>query len=152
MRNKQQFVDLMITTEDGGQEAVHLAVVSALSKEFTDYLIEHMKSSEEVTLSNGMSVKKVEVENTVKLSLKSIVDFSYTGSLETTISDVWILIETAERYSLEDVLDSSLTYLIRHLSVDNCIRLLLFCLKHRLKLANASYSFIRTKFIEVRKV
>ena len=149
MRNKQQFVDLLVTTEDGGQEAVHLAVVSALSKEFTDYLIEQMKSSEEVTLSNGMSVKKVEVENTVKSSLKSIVDFSYTGSLETTISDVWILIETAERYSLEDVWDSSLTYLIRHLSVDNCIRLLLLCLKHRLKLANASYSFIRTKFIEV---
>ena len=47
MRNKQQFVDLLVTTEDGGQEAVHLAVVSALSKEFTDYLIEQMKSSEE---------------------------------------------------------------------------------------------------------
>lgn len=150
LRAKQEFVDLLLVTDDGGEEAVHFAVVSALSKEFTEYVSKEIENPEETVLTNGTQVKKALLKNVVKSSLKSIVDFSYTGCLHTTMDEVWTLIEAGERYSMEDVVDSSLTYLTRQLTIENCVRIFLLGVRHRHKLANASYAFIRTKFTEVR--
>ena len=151
LRQRQEFVDLMLVTEDGGQEVIHFAVVSALGKQFTEYINNLMatESDNEVVLHNGTVVKKVLIENISKNVLKSIVDCSYNGFVQTNITEVWSLIESAELYSLEDVLDSSLTFLIRQLNVENCVKVFNLGLKYRHKLSNASYAFIRTHFSDV---
>ncbi|CAG2104237.1 unnamed protein product [Medioppia subpectinata] len=151
LRQKREFVDISLETEDGGQELAHFAVVSALGKYFTECVDKELNSPDvqQETLDNGFVVKKVLLKTVTKSVLKILVDCSYNGYIETNSETVWPLIKTAVEYELLDVLEWSLTFLIRQLDVQNCVELFHLGLKYKHQLSNASYAFIKTNFTEI---
>jgi flavodoxin len=151
LRQRQEFVDLMIVSEDGGEEIVHFAVLSALKKKFANAINEAMSSSQtpEVQLQNGTVVKKVLMNSFNKEVLKIITDCAYSGFIVTNIQTVWDILQTAQLYDLKDVILAICTYLVFQLNTENCIKLFHLGLKYKHKLANASWIYLKIHFTEV---
>ncbi|XP_054156356.1 kelch-like protein 10 [Oppia nitens] len=150
-RQTREAIDVMIVTNDDGEECVHLPIVSTLGPQFTKTLVTAMSDSnaETVQLDNGSEVKKIVVKDMDKQVLKSIIDMTYESTLCVSDDTVWPLIRAAIDYEMTDVLDASLLFLATRLDIDNCVQYFHLGIQHNHRLSNASFNFIKANFCDV---
>ncbi|KAI5102886.1 kelch repeat and BTB domain-containing protein 2, partial [Silurus meridionalis] len=76
---------------------------------------------------SGLSESKqshVHLRNVDPITLQTIIEYAYTGNLEITHSTVELLYETACFLQVDSVVAACRDFLLRSLSVENCVRIL----------------------------
>ena len=151
----KRFVDLELVTEDGGKEHVHFTAISALGKEFSDFIEQKLDNCNETssvvdTEGNTHEVKQVKL-NMDRNSLRVLVLFAYKGIIEVKAKeDVLKMLEIAEEYNIRHIILACCSFMASNVSVDNCVECLLLGSKfNHGKLRNSSRKTISANLTKV---
>ena len=151
LRDTNKFVDALLTTSDGGSQLVHACVLTTLSSKLTEIILKQMKSSSTALVkikigSDQIEVKKIILPKMNNFVLKTIVNCAYTGYISSGPNEIWEILEAAEYYELNDVIQACCTYLVYQLNLNNCIKLFYYGSKYQHKLKMGAWNMIKTNF------
>lgn len=137
LRDDRFGVDVMLATNDGGQECVHHTVMSGLGSTFTK-IIGQQCNNKAATVSvvdvfgESRMVKKVVLDKLDKKGLRAFVDYAYRGRFELSAKDeVFEVLKQAEEYDVDLIVQACCMFVCSLVAPDNCVDMLL--LGHRLK-------------------
>ena len=163
LKNDRKFIDLILTTNDGGEEHVHLQVVAALGQPFYNLLTKLMESSPEKkakidgTEQNKAKIDGTEQNNVKRVVLKglnrhllgTIVQYAYTGASEFNEDNINKLFDFATEFEINDLIQLCCDYFKTQISIDSCINYFHLGLKYNHLLSESSRDYILINFEEV---
>ncbi|XP_077299499.1 kelch-like protein 1 [Arctopsyche grandis] len=133
-------VDIVIKNES---YPVHKIIMVAASEYFRSQTWRKRNNSEN---------PKVTLTNISSEALQWVIHFCYTGSLElkkTTVDDV---VSAASYLQVDKLIDISLDFYLKHMSVNNCLRIATLAqLHHRRNAWNIAFEFCCKNFMEIIK-
>ena len=98
------------------------------------------------------SQKDVSLKGVDEFGLKAIISFIYSGKVEMSESTVQGILSTASFLGLQDIVQSSATFMMKHLSPSNCLGVREFSRLFNLDdLQQAAYKYAQQNFMQVYK-
>jgi len=120
LRAAQQLCDVVLEV-DGETVPCHRVVLASLSAYFRAMFTDDMVESRKRVISiNGVDAE----------SLKSLVDYAYTATIEISERNVQSILPAASVLQFEEVKRACSQFLKRHLDADNCLGIRIFAELH----------------------
>ena len=152
LKNDKKFIDLILTTNDGGEEHVHLQVIAALGQPLYNLLTKSIESSPEnlakIDGSEQNNVKRVVLKGLNRHLLGSIVLYAYTGALEFSEDNMNELFNFAVEFEINDLIRLCCDYFKTQINIDSCINYFHIGLKYNHSLSESSRDYILINFEE----
>ena len=142
LRRSEQLCDVVLEVE-GEEVPAHRVVLASLSAYFKAMFTGEMaESKHRVVTINGVD----------KASLKSLVEYAYTASIEISEENVQSILPAASVLQFEEVKQACSEFLRRQLDADNCLGIKVFAEVHGCcELQSAATVFSSHYFSQVRK-
>uniref|UniRef100_T1GJ61 BTB domain-containing protein n=1 Tax=Megaselia scalaris TaxID=36166 RepID=T1GJ61_MEGSC len=115
LKTKKQFCDITIITDEGELIAAHKNVLSSTCLYFEAMLNGNFKDGASNT---------VRIRNICYQTLHECINFLYTGDISITEDNVFELLESSVFLQIEWIKEKCCSYLIRIMTVDNCLDIL----------------------------
>ena len=125
LRGRQYLVDAVLISSDGLNIPVHLMVVSTLGNYVTKEIKNQTKKSDgvKVTLTSGIEVPAIYFPDITGKALKTIVDYTYEGTLKSDPQGIWQVMDIAEKYQMDHVVHDCCSFMAKFLSLENCMQM-----------------------------
>ena len=120
LREARQLCDVVLEVE-GEMVPCHRVVLASLSAYFRAMFTDDMAESKKKVISiNGVDAE----------SLKSLIDYAYTATIEISERNVQSILPAASVLQFEEVKRACSQFLKRHLDADNCLGIRIFAELH----------------------
>uniref|UniRef100_A0A1B6CM95 Kelch-like protein diablo n=1 Tax=Clastoptera arizonana TaxID=38151 RepID=A0A1B6CM95_9HEMI len=144
LQSKRMLCDGIVRTSDGELFYIHRIVLCSISKYFKAYFTD--------CLGGGLNeIKELKLDDVDSPSIKTIIDFAYTGKCKLTEENVFNIIPVADRFCCFGLLNFCWKFLLQKINPENCIGILKFS-KHYffcIEIQNKCWSYICGYFVEV---
>ena len=142
LRKSEQLCDVILEVE-GQRVPAHRIVLASLSEYFRAMFTGEMaESKQKVVTINGIE----------KASLKNLIDYAYTATIDVSEENVQSILPAASALQFEDVKRACSEFLRRQLDADNCLGIKVFAEVHGCNdLKMAATVFSSHYFSQVRK-
>ena len=136
----QTLCDITLIAE-GSQIKAHRSVLAACSPYFASMFTSNLRESQEDT---------IELKNITLSSLKALITFCYTSSIDVPAENIFDLLTAADMLQFSVIKESTSAYLTSKVSPSNCIEISIFADIHNCKaLQEYSQRFARENFRHV---
>lgn len=168
LRKFNETIDLILATEDGGFEPIHIYYLALKAPKFwykikydwmklSDENNDNEKQSKQLEMVDLYSdegfllkVPKLIIPNLSGQMLKIIIDAMYNEQVLLDYSLVWKLLQIGQEFNLDFLTNKCLNYLQNnHITLKNCVLLFQVGLKFRHQLANVAYKFLLINIFKV---